>query len=109
MDKRANTLGYWREPLVTPARDATLVWQEPGRFGLKVWIGMLGGKAVARISRLPGHGTHCSAAINGWMWTTQEPGSAAERMEVKESPTRGFASVPAAKRAIEVAIAARDN
>lgn len=98
-------LGYWREPLPDAEKGARLTWRPPGPLGLRVWVGMLGSKAVARISRMPGHGRGCSAALNGWIWTVQAPESAAARLGVKESPTRGFESVPAAKRAIEAALA----
>ncbi len=101
-----STLGYWREPLTSLHVGASLSWKAPGPLGLQVWVGLLNGQAVARISRQPGHGKGCSAAIEGWMWTEQEPGSAAARLGVKESPTRGFASVPEAKRAIKVAMSA---
>jgi hypothetical protein len=101
-----SALGYWREPLSRDA-DAKLSWQAPGPLGLQVWIGLLEGRAVARISRQPGHGKGCSAAIDGWMWTEQEPGSAAARLGVKESPTRSFASVPEAKRAVDAALVGR--
>lgn len=97
-------LGYWRERLSDAENGASLTWQAPGPFGLRVWTGMLGSKVVARISRMPGHGRGCSAALDGWMWTVQAPGSAAARLGVKESPTRGFESVHAAKRAIEEAL-----
>lgn len=104
-DKLEAALGYWREPLSGLQADSKLTWRAPGREGLQVWIGLLGDQPVARISRQPGHGSGCSGALNGWMWTAQEPGSAAQRLGVKETPTRGFASVPAAKRAIEAALA----
>lgn len=100
-----SNLGYWREPLDGAQAGADLDWQAPGPLGLQVWIGLLGGRPVARISRQPGHGKGCSASLNGWIWTAHEPGSAAERMGVKESPTRGFPSVTAAKRAIAAAMA----
>jgi len=101
------TRGYWREPLQDLLEGTpTLSWQSPGPLGLQVWIGVLAGRQVARISRQPGHGSGCSASLNGWMWTEQEPGSVAERLGVEESPTRGFRSVPEAKRAIEAALAA---
>lgn len=74
---------------------------------LKVRIGLLDGKPVARISRQPGHGKTCSASLSGWMWTEHMPGSGAAQLGVKESPTRGFASAPEAKRAMEAAIAIR--
>jgi len=96
--------GYWREPL-TNAEGTAMTWQAPGPLGLQVWIGLLAGKPVARISRQPGHGSGCSAALDGWMWTEHEPGSAAQHLGVKESPTRGFRSVPEAKRAIKAAVA----
>jgi len=99
-----STLGYWREPLAIPA-GASLTWQAPGPLGLQVWIGTLAGKPIARISRQPGHGKGCSAAVSGWMWTDHLPGSGAAQLGVKESPTRGFGSVPEAKRAIEAALA----
>lgn len=98
--------GYWREPIKNLHEGAALVWQSPGRKGLQVWTGLLDGRPIARISRQPGHGSGCSAAIDGWMWTDQEPGSPAASLHVKESPTRGFGSVPKAKRAIEAAMAA---
>lgn len=98
------TVGYWREPLKASLGSA-LIWQSPGPMGLRVWVGLLNGQPVARISRQPGHGSGCSAAIDGWMWTEQEPGSTGERLGVRESPTRGFRSVLDAKRAIEAALA----
>lgn len=100
------SLGYWREPLSNLPTGAALTWQEPGKLGLRVWIGLLSGRPVARISRQPGHGAGCSAALDGWMWTEQLAGSGAAQLGVKESPTRGFKSVPQAKRAIEAALAA---
>ncbi len=99
-------LGYWREPLNVQTSEGVLTWQAPGPKGLRVWTGMVNGKPVARISRQPGHGSGCSAVIDGWMWTEQEPGSAGERMGLKESPTRDFRSIPEAKRAIKAALAA---
>jgi hypothetical protein len=60
---------------------------------------------VARISRQPGHGKGCSAALNGWIWTEHLPGSGAAQLGVTESPMRGFRSVPEAKRAIQAALA----
>ncbi len=102
--KAMSNLGYWREPLSVP-EGAALTWQAPGSLGLQVWIGTLAGKPVARISRQPGHGNGCSAALNGWMWTKHLPGSGAALLGVKESPMRGFGSVPEAKRAIEAALA----
>jgi len=101
-----STQGYWREPL-TIQSGAALTWQAPGPLGLQVWIGTIAGKQVARISRQPGHGKGCSAALDGWMWTEHLPGSGAAQLGVKESPTRGFASVPEAKRAIKAALAAK--
>lgn len=77
----------------------------PGRLGLQVWIGTIHGRPVARISRQPGHAKGCSAALDGWMWTKHLPGSGADQLGVKESPTRGFNSVPEAKRAIKDALA----
>jgi hypothetical protein len=68
---------------------------------------MLEGKPVARISRQPGHGKGCSAVLNGWMWTEHLEGSGADKLGVKEASTRGFLSVPEAKRAIKAALAAR--
>jgi hypothetical protein len=103
--KKMVAAGYWREPIKTPS-GATLKWQSPGPMGLRVWIGVLNGKPVARISRQPGNGSGCSAAVDGWMWTEQAPGSTGERLGVKETPTRGFLSVPEAKRAIKAAFAA---
>jgi hypothetical protein len=101
-----SNLGYWREPLTNVQDGVELDWQGPGARGLQVWVGLLGGRPVARISRQPGHGKGCSATIDGWMWTEQEPGSAAARMGVKESPTRAFRSIPEAKRALKAAMAA---
>jgi len=101
-----STLGYCREPLTT-FKGSALTWQAPGPRGLLVWIGMLEGKSVARISRLPGHGKGCSAVLDGWVWTEHLEGSGADKLGVKEAPTRGFRSVPEAKRAIEAALAAR--
>ena len=98
------TVGYWREPLKAPT-GAPLTWLSPGSMGLRVWAGLLNGQPVARISRQPGHGSGCSASINGWMWTEQEPDTLGERLGVKESPIRGFRSVPDAKRAIKAALA----
>jgi hypothetical protein len=66
---------------------------------------MLAGKQVARISRQPGHGKGCSAVLNGWIWTEHLAGSGADKLGVKESPTRAFLSVPEAKRAIKAALA----
>ena len=100
------TVGYWREPLKAPS-GAALTWQSPGPMGLRVWTGLLNGQPVARISRQPGNGSGCSAAIDGWMWTEQLPGSTAQHLGVKESPTRGFSSVPDAKRAIKAALAVK--
>lgn len=99
------TTGYWREPLKLSAV-ARLTWQAPKPLGLQVWVGSIEGKAVARISRQPGHGNACSASLDGWIWTEHMPGSAAAQLGVKESPTRGFNSVPEAKRAISAALAA---
>lgn len=101
--------GYWREPLQLPQNGETLEWIKPGVTGLQTWIGLLRGKPVARISRQPGFGSSCSAAIDGWMWTEQMPGSLGARLGIKESPTRGFKSVPEAKRAIKAAFAAAAN
>lgn len=100
------TLGYWREPLTNLRAGDRLEWQAPGPLGLQVWVGLLHGRPVARISRQPGHGRGCSGKLDGWMWTDMEPGSGAQQLGVKESPFRGFPSVPAAKRAIEAALAA---
>lgn len=99
-----STAGYWREPLKVSA-GATLTWQAPKPLGLQVWVGSVSGKVVARISRQPGHGKACSASLDGWIWTEHMPGSAAAQLGVKESPTRGFSSVPEAKRAISAALA----
>lgn len=77
---------------------AALTWQAPGSLGLQVWIGMLAGNPVARISRQPSHGKGCSAVLDGWMWAEHLAGSGADKLGVKESPTRGFLSVPEAKR-----------
>lgn len=101
-----STLGYWREPLTTTKGEA-LTWRAPGPLGIQVWVGMLEGKPVARISRQPGHGKGCSAVLNGWMWTEHLEGSGADKLGVKEASTRGFLSVPEAKRAIKAALAAR--
>lgn len=101
-----DALGYWREPLSNVPSGAVLVWRKPGKLGLQVWIGLLAGRPVARISRQPGHGTGCSARLDGWMWTKHMPGSGADQIGVKESPARGFKSVPEAKRAIAAALAA---
>ncbi|MBQ0916846.1 hypothetical protein KBW71_00080 [Hydrogenophaga aromaticivorans] len=100
------SLGYWREPLSDLQAGAELAWQAPGALGLQVWVGTIGGRPVARISRQPGHGKGCSAALSGWMWTEHLPGSGAAQLGVKESPMRGFNSVPEAKRAIKAALAA---
>mgnify|MGYP001597350553 CR=1 FL=1 len=100
-----STLGYWREPLTNLHADAALTWLEPDKLGLQVWIGLLSGRQVARISRQPGHGSGCSASLDGWMWTDHLEGSGAAQLGVKESPTRGFKSVTEAKREIEAALA----
>jgi hypothetical protein len=100
------SLGYWREPLGNLPDGAPLVWQKPDKLGLQVWIGLLSGRPVARISRQPGHGAGCSAALDGWMWTEQLEGTGAAQLGVKESPTRGFKTVADAKRAIGAALAA---
>lgn len=99
-----STLGYWREPL-TAASDASVAWLAPGPTGLQVWVCTFGGRAVGRISRQPGHGTGCSAALDGWIWTEHHPGSAAALLGIKESPTRRFGTVPEAKKAIAAALA----
>lgn len=99
------SLGYWREPLKKSTKGSSLVWKAPGPFGLKVWLGLLEGQPVARISRQPGHGSGCSASISGWMWTDHLAGSGAAQLGVRESPARGFNSVPEAKRAIKAALA----
>lgn len=101
-----DALSYWRETLPTLSKASRLEWKSPGPMGLRVWTGVLDGKPVARISRHPGHGASCAAAIDGWMWTEQMQCTAAARLGVKESQSRGFASVPEAKRAIQAATAA---
>lgn len=100
-----SSMGYWREPLESVPNRAKLVWKAPGPFGLRVWIGTLDGRPIARISRQPGHGKGCSAALSGWVWTDHLPGSGADQLHVKEAPMRGFLSVPDAKRAIATALA----
>jgi hypothetical protein len=94
------TVGYRRELLRAPS-GAALTWQPPGPMGLRVWAGLLNVKPMAHISRQPGNGLGCSAAIDGWMWTEQKPGSTAQRLGVKESPILGFSSVSDAKRSIK--------
>ena len=103
---RTTALGHWREPLMNLQAGVALVWQAPGPTGLRVWTGLFDGKPVARISRQPGHGKGCSAALDGWVWTDQLPGTSASQIGVKVSSTRGFTSVPEAKQAIKAALAA---
>lgn len=103
-DRSTSSLGYWRESLPVSIVGQKLEWTPPGRFGLQVWIAVLGGKVIARITRQPGHGKGCSAAINGWMWTSHLEGTPAAILRLGEQPTRGFGSVPEAKRAIEEAL-----
>lgn len=100
------SLGYWREFLPGLATGGAITWRKPGPLGLKVWIGLLGGLQVARINRLAGHRTGCSASLDGWIWTTNQPGSAAQRLGVQETPVRGFTSVLQAKKAIKEALGA---
>ncbi len=97
--------GYWREPGLRPAAGAQVTWTAPGPTGLKVWIGQVNGRQVASIRRHPANrGASCVASLKGWMWTNHLEGTAAQRMRVKETPSRGFTSLAAAKRAIDEVI-----
>ncbi len=98
-------LGYWREPDLRPAPGARIAWIAPQPMGLQVWRGLVAGRHVATIRRQPAHGrSACSASLKGWMWTTHQAGSTAERMAIPESPTRGFSGLRAAKAALQAAL-----
>lgn len=99
-----DTLGYWRGTALINV-GSVLDCRAPGRTGLQVWIGLLGGKPVARISRRPGHGKGCSAGLNGSKWNSHIPESGSSQFGVKESQTRGFLSAQDAKRAITADLA----
>ncbi|MGX0608590.1 hypothetical protein ACUXIL_003393 [Ralstonia pickettii] len=101
------SLGRWREanPFIGPT--ATVQWVAPGRSGIQTWIGLVDGHKVATIKRQPGHaGSSCTALLDGWMWNMTKISSP---LPVSESVARSFESVPAAKKAIALAVSLHPN
>lgn len=96
-------LGYWREPEQIPV--GTVEWRAPGRGGLQVHVGLVGGLITAKIERNPYRGRGCIVRLDGWMWTSFPPGSAAAKTNLKESPVGWFPTAGAAKQAVADAMA----
>ena len=100
----AERLGYWREPNPRLTATSVITWRSPGPLGLQVWVGTVDGRQVATIKRHVAAPKECSGQLDGWMWTVMGEGTLAERMGIKESSTRGFRGINAAKRALQDAI-----
>lgn len=93
--------GRWRETgHVTPG---SLVWLDPGEFGLRTHTATVAGKPVATIrTQLFKRGF--TVSVPGWVWAKSLDGSAAEKLRIGETPVKGFASLQAAKQAVEYAV-----
>ena len=99
-DMELTVSGRWSEPNPVLGPSSKIEWTPPGRTGIQAWIGLVGGKQVASIRRHPAHvGSACTASLDGWVWdNTGNP------LGGREAPSKGFPSVPAAKRALAEAV-----
>jgi transcriptional regulator with XRE-family HTH domain len=96
----ADFAGRWAEPEGTPQGE--LVWQDPGRAGLGTHVALVEGKTVATIRRhLNGE---CTVRITGWVWAAPAEDSTADKLGIKETPIKAFATLTRAKKAVEYAM-----